>query len=428
MPNKCCYIWDETLLQESDRLPAVEYRASMVHGLIAAYGLLEKVQVVRSAPASYDDLKLFHSELYLEHLKTLNEINEDYMTEDKDEDFGIGYDCPPVSNMFKLVTVVAGSSVTAAKSLLLGVADVAINWCGGWHHAHRFGAEGFCYVNDIVICIERLRQKFLKVLYVDLDVHHGNGVQDAYNLTKSVFTLSFHKYEPGFFPGTGGIDEIGILTGKGFMCNVPLHGSYNDETFEYIFDKVFHKVYDSFEPDALVIQCGADALSCDPNGGAGLTIKGYCASIQKVLDKRKPTVLLGGGGYNHTNTAKLWTAITALVVDVNLDQDIPEHDHWPKYGPDFVLNIKSSLVKDENTKSYLDECIHKISDNLEKYVKSNDSRKHKTDATLKKCDKSEIHMSNQFKKYKKIQSDAVLAQEHNVNDHTQTSDVYKFSD
>ncbi|XP_035448303.2 histone deacetylase 8 [Spodoptera frugiperda] len=366
--KKPCYIWDEKLIEECDRLPAVGGRASMVHDLIEAYDILKHVTVVKSSPATYNDLKEFHSELYLDHLKKFTDVQDDYMATAEDEECGIGYDCPPVSNMYGLVSTIAGGSITAARCLLLGITDVAMNWCGGWHHAHRFGAEGFCYVNDIVIAIEKLRRKFPKVLYIDLDAHHGNGVQDAYNLSKSVFTLSFHKFEPGFYPGTGSIDDIGTQGGTGYSCNFPLHAGYGNNTLEYAFERVFSCVYSQFAPDVIVVQCGADSCAQDPSGGANLTQEGYSNCIRKVLDKRKPTLLLGGGGYRHDNTARLWTFLTALVAGVDLDELIPDHSYWPEYGPDYTLPMDATLVKDTNKSAYIEECIEKINANLTKYL------------------------------------------------------------
>ncbi|XP_063368780.1 histone deacetylase 8-like [Cydia amplana] len=363
-----CYIWDENLIQECDRLPAVPGRASMVHSLITAYGLLQQLKVVRSKPAVDGDLKRFHSDLYLNHLKTFTEIDDEYMTTNEDEELGIGYDCPPVSKMTELVSILAGGTITAARCLTLGLTKTVFNWCGGWHHANRHGAEGFCYVNDIVLGIEYLREKFPKVLYIDLDVHHGNGVQDAYNLSKSVFTLSIHKFEPGFYPGTGDIDDIGNLAGKGYACNVPLHAFYSDDTLEYVFGKVFASILDIFLPDAIVVQCGADALALDPHGGACVTARGYCKCVNTVLEAGRPTMLLGGGGYNHANAARLWTSLTALVTGVSLDENIPEHTYWPQYGPDYTLAIQPTLSRDANKTTYLDECVARIQSNLNAHL------------------------------------------------------------
>nr|XP_021182633.2 histone deacetylase 8 [Helicoverpa armigera] len=423
-----CYVWDEKLIEECDRLPAVEKRATMVHDLIKAYNLHKRLTVVRSAPATYKDMKEFHSEQYLDHLKKFIEVDDDYMSNTQDEEYGIGYDCPPVSDMFGLVSTITGGSLTAARCLLLGMTNVAINWCGGWHHAHRSRAEGFCYVNDIVIAIEQLRKKFPKVLYIDLDVHHGNGVQDAYSQSKSVFTLSFHKFEPGFYPGTGNIDEIGKDNGTGYSCNFPLHASYSDDTMEYAFEKVFNSVYDYFNPDAIVVQCGADACARDPNGGANLTTRSYCYCLQLVLDKRKPTLLLGGGGYNHANAARLWVSITALVAGVDLDDQIPEHSHWPQYGPGYTIAVEPTLIKDKNRSSYVEDCIRKINGNLvEMYLGPSEtagpvgpkrikteqspikSSGVKTDSQLTSVQKVRIFISEQQTKEEKLVTDDVYA-------------------
>ncbi|CAH2093845.1 unnamed protein product [Euphydryas editha] len=427
---KVAYIWEQNLIEYCDRLPAVLGRASIVHSLIAAYGLLNHTKVIRSKSASYTELKLFHSDLYLDHLKTFTHVEDDYISTAEDEQFGLCYDCPPVSDMYNMVSCLAGGSVTAAKSLLMNVADVAINWCGGWHHAHRFGAEGFCYVNDIVIAIEILRKKFPKILYIDLDVHHGNGVQDAYNLSKSVFTLSFHKYEPGFYPGSGNIEDIGTLNGKGYTCNFPFQGLYTDDTFLYAFDSAFNMIYAYFMPDALVVQCGADALARDPHGGAGLTLDGYCLCIQKIMKKRIPTLLLGGGGYNHTNASKLWASVTATVVGVTLDDNIPEHSFWPKYRSDYTLKIQPLLTKDVNTKQYLDKCIDSIRENLRKYLKQDDKDEHlEPDAKRRKIEieekAHEIKIHSIFKKKLVLKNDEIHKTDEKIKN---PLDVYDFDD
>ncbi|KAJ2942817.1 hypothetical protein O0L34_g15005 [Tuta absoluta] len=431
---KVCYIWDEDLTKQCDRLPAVPGRASLVHNLITAYNIIENVKVVRSSPSTYNDLKVFHSELYLDHLTSFTNIDEEYMSSTQDEEHGIGYDCPPVSNMFELVSMIAGGSITAARCLVLGLADVAINWYGGWHHAQRSGADGFCYVNDIVLAIEKLKPKFPKVLYIDLDVHHGNGVQDAYNLSKSVFTLSFHKYEPGFYPGTGNAEDIGNLSGTGYSANVPLQASYSDTTLDYVFEKVFEKVYSLFCPAAMVVQCGADALAHDPHGGAGLTIQGYCSCIQRVLDKRKPTILLGGGGYKHPNAARLWTSLTALVTGVELDENIPEHENWTSYGPDYMLPVQPTLARDANKKSYLDNCLSTIIGNLEKYLGNEDPEMNALESKRRKTDSQTLEGNRTVNKVDdtkaKLNEDIAIKPKDKASSCTKTSviDIYDFTE
>ncbi len=143
------------------------------------------------------------------------------------------------------------------KQHQLSLNGVAINWCGGWHHAQRDSAEGFCYVNDIVLCIHELRRTFNRVLYVDLDVHHGtrqvfvcffifrlpefvsagNGVESAFAFTNKVFTMSLHLKEAGFYPGTGDISDVGFGNGKYHTLNIPFREGVNDEMYKDVFNK-----------------------------------------------------------------------------------------------------------------------------------------------------------------------------------------------
>ena len=116
--------------------------------------------------------------------------------------------------------------------------DIAINWSGGLHHAKKFEASGFCYVNDIVIGILELLKVHPRVLYIDIDIHHGDGVQDAFYLTDRVMTVSFHKYGNYFFPGTGDMYEVGAESGRYYSLNVPLKEGVDDENYEFIFKPV----------------------------------------------------------------------------------------------------------------------------------------------------------------------------------------------
>ena len=127
-----------------------------------------------------------------------------------------GYDCPVLDRMDELATTLAAGSLTASDLLMERRVRVAINWSGGWHHAKRDTAAGFCYVNDVVLAIHRLQRVFTKVMYVDLDVHHGDGVEDAFSSTDKVLTFSIHKMEPGFFPGTGALGDVGYGRGRYF--------------------------------------------------------------------------------------------------------------------------------------------------------------------------------------------------------------------
>ena len=116
------------------------------------------------------------------------------------------FDCPGFDGLFNFCQLAVGGSIDAADLIVSGCADIAINWAGGFHHAKKTEASGFCFVNDIVICILELLKNYPRVLYLDIDVHHGDGVEEAFFSTNRVMTVSFHEYEEEFFPGTGGLE------------------------------------------------------------------------------------------------------------------------------------------------------------------------------------------------------------------------------
>lgn len=160
----------------------------------------------------------------------------------------------------------------AAQLLESGDYDIAINWSGGLHHAKKLGASGFCYVNDLVLSIMELLKTFPRVLYVDIDVHHGDGVEEAFYTSDrysfmclnllvildlcSVFTVSFHKYGEDFFPGTGNLQDVGEGLGRHYALNVPLRDGVDDSCFHSLFKPIMEEVVRVFSPSAIVMQCG----------------------------------------------------------------------------------------------------------------------------------------------------------------------------
>jgi acetoin utilization deacetylase AcuC-like enzyme len=133
------------------------------------------------------------------------------------------------------------------------LADVCINWTGGLHHAKKEEASGFCFVNDIVCAIIELLKYHNRVLYIDIDVHHGDGVEEAFYTTNRVMTVSFHRYGEGFFPGTGDLLDIGCGEGKYFSLNVPLKPYINDDQFTDVFSVIMEKVREHYRPDVVVL-------------------------------------------------------------------------------------------------------------------------------------------------------------------------------
>nr|XP_025041231.1 histone deacetylase 8 isoform X4 [Pelodiscus sinensis] len=204
----------------------------MVHSLIKAYSLLDHMRLVKPKVASLEEMASFHTDAYLQHLQKVSEEGDDDHPESVE--YGLGYDCPATEGVFDYAAAVGGATITAAQCLMDGKCKVAINWPGGWHHAKKDEASGFCYLNDAVLGILHLRRKFDRILYIDLDLHHGDGVEDAFSFTSKVMTVSLHKFSPGFFPGTGDVTDVGLGKGRYYSVNVPLQDGVRDEKYYQI--------------------------------------------------------------------------------------------------------------------------------------------------------------------------------------------------
>ena len=369
------YIYSKQYVAICDQHPKTKGRASMVHALIESYNLLSMMKIVAPVEASRNDLLAFHTEKYISALESiecklvnsLEPLEEDFFDESEINDInehGLGYDCSLFPKIFSYVKAVAGGTLSAANCLLEGHAGISINFNGGWHHAQTDEASGFCYVNDIVIGILKLLKKFKKVLYIDLDCHHGDHVEEAFLYSNKVVTLSIHKFGNGFFPGTGLKSSIGRGKGKFHAVNVPLLDGVNNEMFTYVFMTIFTEILCSFSPEAIVLQCGADCLSGDPLGSFNLTSEALVDCVKFILKEKIPTMILGGGGYHLPNTARCWTQIVAAVLNQSLDMDIPEHENWECYGPDFILNFNQNHRKNQNSLEYIEDLLMFLKGNI----------------------------------------------------------------
>lgn len=220
------YVYSDLLLNFIDKNPAIKGRSRIIHELIKSYGLLERLQVLPPRICSSAELSQLHSSDYLSVLKNGNEL----------EEFGLGYDCPVWEGIYDYCKIVAGGTLAACYDLCMKQSDIVINWFGGWHHAQKDKAGGYCYVNDIVLGIMLLLKVYKRVSYIDIDVHHGDGVEGAFETTNRVFTLSFHQQEPGFFPGTGDSKSTGFASGKGYSANFPYKSGIKGYDFRKYFE------------------------------------------------------------------------------------------------------------------------------------------------------------------------------------------------
>lgn len=364
--SKVAYIFNQDLLRWSDLADKVRHRAKLVHGLIEAYGLLKHMRIVNSAIASYEQMLQFHSSNYLQFLQSINNVDDEEQYMEEADQYGLTYDCPTHKGIYDYISHIAGSTIQAARCLTdkNDPCQVAINWFGGWHHAQRDTAAGFCYVNDCVLAILELRKDYDRVLYVDLDLHHGDGVEEAFAATSKVFTVSFHKFSAGFFPGTGKANDIGFGKGLYHCVNVPFIDGLKDLEFVAFFKRVLSEIFRVFVPEVIVCQCGADGIAGDPMNSFNLTPRGLAACVRYLNTFNLPLLLLGGGGYNFQNTARAWTLITAAILEKKLSENIPDHRYYITYGPDYELNVTPGNRKDLNSYKEMRAIYEKVVDNL----------------------------------------------------------------
>lgn len=316
--------------------------------------------------ATPEELKQFHSPEYIEFLSRVTPDNRTLFKKELDKyHVGKNADCPLFDGLFEFCQLYSGGSIDGARKLISGSSDIVINWPGGLHHAKKAQASGFCYTNDIVLGILELLKFFARVLYIDIDLHHGDGVEEAFYVTDRVMTVSFHKYGDNFFPGTGSIWDHGFGKGEYYAVNVPLKDGMDDESYESLFKPIVRKVMDMFRPSAVVLQCGADSLANDTLGSFNMTIKGHANCLQFVKGFGIPTLVLGGGGYNICNVARCWAYETGVLLDTALDDTIPFNDYWEYFAPDHKLHFeRDNSVQNLNTPRYIDSVKEKVIENL----------------------------------------------------------------
>lgn len=341
-------------------------RVQMTHSLVVNYELFKHMDIRRPFHASYDNLTNFHSQDYINFLSSVTGDNMHELSNDLIK-FNVGDDCPVFPGLFNFCKLSAGGTLLAAQKINSGQYDIAINWAGGLHHAKRTEASGFCYVNDIVLGILELLKVHERVLYVDIDVHHGDGVEEAFYVTDRVMTLSFHKYGD-YFPGTGRLEDIGYTKGRGYSVNVPLKDGIDDESYAAIFNPVVQRIVEVFRPSVIVLQCGADSISGDKLGCFNLSNVGHGNCVQFIKSFNIPLIMLGGGGYTIENVAKVWTYDTGVALGVDLDKEIPYNEYIDYYGPHYKLLIPKLNIPNMNTREDTDKIVETIYENLRNVI------------------------------------------------------------
>ena len=305
-------------------------RLRLTYELCRAYGLfdLPDAELVETIPAKEEEIARFHEAAYLEVLKEANHgsLNRFYTC-------GLGPgDNPVFRGLWEWSMLHAGASLQCAQRVLEGKARIAFNIAGGLHHAGAGRASGFCYVNDPVLVIYHMLDRGKKVLYLDIDAHHGDGVQWAFYEDPRVLTLSFHQDGFTLFPGSGSVSETGKGTGLGYSVNVPMLPGTDDEVFLEGFFAIVPRLLESFRPDVVVSQLGVDSFWNDPLAALELTTNSFCEVVSFLANHAPAWVALGGGGYEIANVARAWTLAWAIMNGVDLSNDLPQ-DLAPSLAP-----------------------------------------------------------------------------------------------
>ncbi|MHA2008128.1 MAG: acetoin utilization protein AcuC [Promethearchaeota archaeon] len=315
--------------------PLRPLRLKLTYDLMESLNLLNnpRLELLKPRMASMAELERVHSTDYINIVKILSE-NPDSRTVNPFI-YGLGPgDNPIFKGMYEASALICGGSiVTADKVWKDDEIKVAFNPAGGLHHAMKDKASGFCIFNDIAVGIQHLKtlDKNIRIAYLDIDCHHGDGVQWLFYDDPNVLTISYHQDGKYLFPGTGFVNETGEGKGKGFSINFPLIPGTNNKSFLKIFRKTAPKLLDVYNPDILITQLGVDTYYDDP-----LTQMGFSLSVYRDIAQTLKTCAreycqdkwfaLGGGGYLMTVVPRAWTIFLAKMLEIELENELP--DSW----------------------------------------------------------------------------------------------------
>jgi acetoin utilization protein AcuC len=290
-------------------------RVSTMLDLVHALGWVGEGQYVDSPQASPDALARFHDRDYIAALVRA-EATQAVCAEDRAR-FRIGADGNPIfREVFRRPATGAGGTLLAAR--LTAEGGVVHVPGGGTHHGRPDRASGFCYLNDAVLgLLAWCDQGLSNILYLDLDAHHGDGVQDAFHDDARVFTLSIH--EDGRWPFTGGsADRAG-----GHAANIPVPAGFNDSEMAWVLHQAILPIIHRLRPQAIMLQCGADALEEDPLAKLALSNTAHRAVVAAVMPLAPRLIVLGGGGYNPWSVARCWAGVWGVLAGHAMPDRLP---------------------------------------------------------------------------------------------------------
>ena len=351
MARRSAFVYDDVLTQHvlSDTHPLKPVRLRYVYELLDEYGAFESptVQVAKPRMAAEAEVLSFHTPDYLRAVQGMSRGEE--ISDPEAYNLGPG-DNPAFEGMYDAALWSTGASVRAAELVASGEVEAAFSISGGLHHAMPGYASGFCTFNDPVIAIKHLLSHGMSVAYVDIDCHHGDGVQHAFYDTDQVLTVSMHESAAFIFPGTGFAQETGAGRGRGYSINVPLYPFTSDDLYLWAFREVVPPLIEAFRPDVLVTQLGIDSHFNDPITHLALTVQGFGQVVNEFPQMASRWVALGGGGYDLQAVARAWTVAYSIMSEQGFPDQLPP-SYRERHGVSTLadhgdLGIKDNVRKD----------------------------------------------------------------------------------
>jgi acetoin utilization protein AcuC len=329
-PCSTAFVWDEALADYrfTDEHPLNPRRLELTLDLIRRLDLLDDRDIVRARSAALEELMGVHAPEFIAAVRGASDGTLPLSTL---QQFGLGSpDVPIVPGMHDAAAHICGATLRAAELVMSGEYTRAFSISGGLHHARHAEASGFCVYNDLACAIRWLqRQHGARVMYIDIDAHHGDGVQQIFYADPDVLTVSFHESGAFLYPGTGFIDEMGEGDGYGYSVNVPLDPHTDTESFVDCVRELVPPLAEAFAPDVILLQAGCDAHVLDPLTHLRCTTTLYREAVRVVSDAADAycdgrVVATGGGGYAiYTVVPRAWTLVWATLTKREVDDDIP---------------------------------------------------------------------------------------------------------
>lgn len=338
-------------------------RFELAYNSMRELGIVDSSLIHNFSEIEEDEIYSFHSREYIAKLKKLSATGEG-----ADFAFGLGdADCPLFKSVYEYSLLGAGGTFKAAKMLIEEDYDAVLNLSGGWHHAHKSKAAGFSYINDAVLAINYLARNGNRVVYIDIDAHHGDGVQEAFYDRDDVLTISLHESGIYFFPGSGFENETGSGKGRGYSVNIPLLAHTDDALYMKAFDEIAYPLIAAFNPDIIVAQIGVDSFLSDPLTNLEITTNAYSYIIRKISRLKIKWMALGGGGYDLFNTTRGWSIAWCIMNDIDIPEKLPQSfmQRFPEHLGGYIVDKMHWSIDDER-----DVALYSLQKSIQRLKKS----------------------------------------------------------